>query len=227
MKNLILTILYFVFCIIFIFLENFNIFYLAIAIKGLIIPTLAIIYILKIKNDINGFHIKIILALFFSWIGDITLQFQLKNDLFFLIGLGSFLIAQLFYAITFFTTKGENKNTLIKTLIGIIYILSVSILISKLYVNLGDLKVPVIVYAAVITTMAIGSAFRLNKVNFRSFIIVLIGASVFILSDSLIAINKFLTPIEYARFYIMTSYVIAQYFIILGCLKQFNLSLLK
>ncbi len=227
MKNVLYSFLYFIVCIIFIILEDLNIFYIALVAKGLIIPILGMIYYQKIKNDMNSFHFKIIAALFFSWIGDLTLQFQVKNDLFFLIGLGSFLIAQLFYAISFFSTKGIKSNFTLKLLIGIIYILAVALLISKLYPNLGDFRIPVIIYASVITSMAIGSASRLNKVNFTSFMYVLIGATIFIISDSLIAINKFLLPIEYARFYIMITYVIAQYLIAVGCLKQFNLSLIK
>jgi uncharacterized membrane protein YhhN len=49
---------------------------------------------------------------------------------------------------------------------------------------------------------------------------VLIGAVLFMISDSLIAIDKFATPIPYPTLFIMGTYVFAQYFIAVGVLKN-------
>ena len=76
--------------------------------KALIIPVLFIIYYRLIKDQVNTFHRIIISALIFSWLGDITLEFEWANDIFFMVGLSCFLIAQILYLIAFFSTQGEN-----------------------------------------------------------------------------------------------------------------------
>ncbi len=61
---------------------------------------------------------------------------------------------------------------------------------------------------------------------------VFIGAIVFVISDSILAINKFYTPIEKSSFFIMLTYLVAQYLIVIGVLKlnpkkQNNISQIK
>jgi uncharacterized membrane protein YhhN len=45
------------------------------------------------------------------------------------------------------------------------------------------------------------------------------GALLFVMSDSLLAINKFVHPIPEAGFLIMSTYILAQYFIVQGSRK--------
>ena len=49
--------------------------------------------------------------------------------------------------------------------------------------------------------------------------IVLLGAVFFVTSDSILAINKFHSPITLATFWIMLTYLIAQFCITYGILK--------
>lgn len=49
---------------------------------------------------------------------------------------------------------------------------------------------------------------------------VAIGAVLFILSDSAIAVDKFLQPIPAATWIIMTTYAAAQYLIVTGVVEQ-------
>jgi uncharacterized membrane protein YhhN len=48
---------------------------------------------------------------------------------------------------------------------------------------------------------------------------VFVGAISFVVSDSLLAINKFYEPIERSSFLIMLTYLVAQYLIVVGILK--------
>jgi len=65
-----------------------------------------------------------------------------------------------------------------------------------------------------------------NILFFRKiYLLVLAGAILFVLSDSMIAINRFTQPFELARIAIMSSYITAQYLIAIGCTRQFNLTL--
>ena len=207
------TILYFATGIVFIALETIGVAWISIAVKSLIIPLLIWLYLRFVRGHWNRFHSMIIIALIFSWIGDITLQLTQFKESFFLIGVGCFLIAQLIYMVTFFTTPGEN-----------------SVFFRKIY-----LVVPVVLYGMgilwllydglVIMTMLLAAINREKKVNKQSFLLVLAGAIIFVVSDSILAINKFAQPFELGRIASMTSYITAQYLIALGCARQFNLTL--
>ncbi len=221
------SLLYFGTGITFIVLETFHIIYPGLIVKALIIPILIWLYLRFTKGETNGFHRIIITALVFSWIGDVTLQLTQFNEMFFMVGLGSFLIAQLLYVIAFFTTKGQNVLFFRKVYLVVPPVLFGVLILWLLSDGLGDMKLPVTVYTIVILTMVLAAINRKAKVNPQSFQLVLIGAVIFVISDSLIAINKFTQAFELARVAIMSAYITAQYLIALGCLKQYNLTLDK
>jgi len=220
-----LSTIYFAIGIIFISLETIGAKWPGLIAKALIIPVLFLLYFRLIKGQINGFHRMIMSALVFSWLGDITLQLQEKNDIFFMIGLSCFLLAQVMYLIAFFSTKGENVLFFIKIYLILPVILYGVFLLYILYDGLGDMKMPVTIYAVVILTMLTSALNREKKVNRQSYILVLIGAILFVLSDSMIAIDKFGYPFVLSRVAIMTTYITAQYLIVIGCLKQFGIGL--
>jgi uncharacterized membrane protein YhhN len=56
----------------------------------------------------------------------------------------------------------------------------------------------------------------------KSFTYVFIGSVLFVLSDSMIAINKFFHPIQNEGILIMSTYIAAQFLIMRGILKQFE-----
>jgi uncharacterized membrane protein YhhN len=62
---------------------------------------------------------------------------------------------------------------------------------------------------------ALKGSFQWNAIPFQS---VLIGALLFIASDSILAFNKFYQPIPYASLLIMVTYLAAQYGIVWGIL---------
>ena len=219
------TLLYFAAGITFIALETIGVAWISIAVKSLIIPLLIWLYLRFVRGHWNRFHSMIIIALIFSWIGDITLQLTQFQESFFLVGLGSFLITQLIYMVAFFITPGKNTLFFRKIYLlipvalygwGILWLLSA---------GLGDMKLPVTVYTVVILSMLLAAVNREKKVNRQSFLLVLAGAILFVLSDSMIAINKFSQPFELARIAIMSSYITAQYLIAIGCTRQYNLTL--
>jgi len=84
------------------------------------------------------------------------------------------------------------------------------------------MKIPVLVYGAVVCLMGFTSTMRNS--NQLSYYLVFIGASLFVASDSLIAINKFLfsSSLFLAQPCIMILYVAAQYFIVRGLIKSYN-----
>ncbi|WP_281239419.1 lysoplasmalogenase [Flavobacterium praedii] len=163
-------------------------------------------------------------ALTFSWIGDIILLFADKGELYFIFGLVAFLLSHLVYIILF--SKQQNTRTIDNKIIfwiGVLAILTYFVfMINTLFPKLGPLKIPVLVYAIVITTMLF-FAFKGNlKWAIPANNYILIGAIVFVSSDSILAFNKFYAPIAHASFYIMATYCLAQYLIVKGILKLNN-----
>ena len=76
------------------------------------------------------------------------------------------------------------------------------------------------IYAAVICTMLLGSLHILYKVNRPANILYVSGALFFVMSDSLLAVNKFYQPLAYAGVFIMLTYCLAQYLIVRGFIEQ-------
>ncbi|NJM25768.1 MAG: lysoplasmalogenase [Bacteroidia bacterium] len=86
--------------------------------------------------------------------------------------------------------------------------------------HLGALKIPVVIYALVLVTMVLSALYRFGKTTTLSFWLVLGGALLFMTSDSLLAINKFIAPLPMAGFWIMLTYGAAQWCIVVGLLQH-------
>lgn len=154
-------------------------------------------------------------ALFFSWGGDVFLMFESQHELAFIFGLLSFLIAHICYIVLF--TKDSSVGWLKKNVWAAVPILLYGVgLMSWLWSYLNELKIPVLVYASSIMGMGLLALNRKGNVNEGSFWTVFIGALLFVLSDSMIAINKFYEPIPYAQIWIMITYALSQWMIVKG-----------
>ncbi len=156
-------------------------------------------------------------ALLFSWIGDVVLISD--DESYFLYGLGAFLIAHIFYIVTFRKCKDDNheipmmkRYPLTAIAIGV----AGAAMFFKIKDGLEAMELPVLIYTAIIITMAIQALNRHKKTTARSFELVMIGALLFMVSDSIIALNRFNEPIEYASMWIMLTYCAAQYLIVKG-----------
>jgi len=185
-------------------------------IKSLIIPILMILFIVNLKLFLNRLNLIMLAGLFFSWAGDVVLEFEGL----FIPGLGCFLLAHLMYLIVFFKTPGKNVIFRNRWYLLIPVILAGTGLIFYLYNDLAAMKIPVIIYSIVILTMFTGAINRLEKVNRTSYYLVLAGAILFVISDSAIAINKFSHHFDSSGIVVMTTYIIAQYLIVSGYIKQ-------
>ena len=93
------------------------------------------------------------------------------------------------------------------------FLLFYSVLISVLAPNLNDLLIPVMVYGIAISIF--GTVAFLNYLADKSSLsmTLLQGAILFILSDSMIALNKFHEQQAFYPVTIMLTYIMAQYLI--------------
>ena len=186
-------------------------------------PILICYVFYNIDNINKKPKIYLLLALFFAMLGDVFLMFSDFNEIFFLIGLSMFLITHGFYIVLFLTTKRAELNLgkfLVNILIIISYYFSLMFVIAdKLY----SYAIPVYVYGIVLSFMlfvAFISGYQKQKK------IVVIGAILFVLSDSLIAINKFYMTEsnEFIGSGIMLTYLLGQFFIVYGVTKYLSSS---
>ncbi len=191
--------------------------------KPLLIPVL-IFYLLAQTNYRNDNLVKwIVAALFFSWAGDVLLLFEGNNSIYFLGGLSAFLLVHIFYIIFFhqIRMKENIKSSPWLLLIVVIYYAVLMNMLTPQFDNpeFHKLKLPVRVYGVVICFMfllAFHMLFLKNKAPGRW---MMMGALLFVLSDSLLAINKFYLSFETAGILIMLTYGLAQLFIVVGAIK--------
>ncbi|HEX2845369.1 MAG TPA: lysoplasmalogenase [Chitinophagaceae bacterium] len=189
--------------------------------KPLIVITVAGYFFYATKDVQSRLKVWIGSALLFSWGGDILLMFQDKKSLFFLLGLSSFLLAHIFYIIFLHKVRLAEK---IKPRLWTLLVVAIyySVLITFLSPWLGDMRLPVRVYGMVISFMLLLALHLLFLANRKAGLYIAIGAILFVLSDSLLAINKFYQPFEAAGFLIMLTYGLAQLFLIIGASNYLN-----
>ncbi|MBC8046473.1 MAG: lysoplasmalogenase [Fimbriimonadaceae bacterium] len=182
--------------------------------KILLMPFLIGYVIVSAGNTIKP-ALFLLIALLFSWAGDIILL-NSGEDVYFMFGLASFLCAQIAYIFTFkkFSLKNTQRISGFYFVPFIIYATALFILV---YPKLDTMLLPVALYTIIITLMGIAALARKGKTTSYSFQFVLIGAISFIVSDSLIAINKFYNSFNAASICIMLTYIVAQYLIATGC----------
>jgi uncharacterized membrane protein YhhN len=223
MKFKVLYIFYFLSGFLYIILQDKSYFLPGLLTKAVIIPILMVIFTGNLRSNPDRLHRLMFAGLFFSWAGDVILEFTEINGDLFIPGLVFFLLAHVMYLTVFFITPGKNVilNKRIYLLIPVL--ISGTGLVYFLYNDLADMRIPVILYAAVILTMLAGAINRIEKVNRRSYLMVLGGAILFLISDSALAINKFSSHFESSDIVIMSTYLLAQFLIVKGYIEQFRL----
>lgn len=160
-------------------------------------------------------------ALICSWIGDVLLLFPNL----FLYGLGAFLLAHLCYIFAF---KIAQKNPFSIGQVNFIrlffYNLPIYIIAAIAYFliqpGLGTLKIPVIIYLIVIVLMVTVARERFGNTNPVSFWQVFIGGFLFMVSDGILALNKFFQPFPEAGVMVMGTYILAQLLIVRGIMAH-------
>ena len=201
--------------------------------KPLIMLSLGVYYLYQTRRQSSRVHTFMIWAILFSLCGDILLW--MKGETYFLLGLSSFLLAHICY-IGAFSIKSGHSNSNSQTLISrkpwliLLFVGYLILLLWGIYPALEQMLVPVIVYALTITIMAVTALNRWQMVSEHSFGWVFMGALLFVLSDSLIALGRFgghLISIPLLQYWIMGTYMCAQFFIVKGMLKMNNKSIIQ
>ncbi len=166
----------------------------------------------------------IILALAFCLAGDIFLLFQKDDIIYFQYGLAAFLVGHVFYILFFNRIKPFAKETALFTFICGLGILAYLIfLLVILWRNLAkdQLEIPVALYAFTIGFLLLSTLNLLTNRRMRniawSFFIP--GAAFFILSDSILALDKFYSEVSHADLLITITYSTAQFLLVAGATR--------
>lgn len=157
----------------------------------------------------NRYFWLIFTGLLFSAAGDVFLM--LPKDRF-VPGLVSFLIAHLLYIAAFSAPAG----LFAAPLLALPYLVGTGVLLAILLPKTGKLAVPVIVYSIALATMGWLAASRWQALQDDASFYAMIGAILFMVSDSVLAINRFARPFRAAEVILLSTYFAAQTLIALS-----------
>lgn len=160
------------------------------------------------------FRWVILTGLVFSLAGDVFLMFE--KDLF-IWGLGSFLIAHIFYVVAFAMEVPWDPSQVLWLLpFALVALIMMKILWPRLP---GKLRVPVIIYVIALVFMGWFAARRFDAELFGnlSATLCLVGASLFLISDGVLSIRRFIDKKPVYQVIVLGTYFPAQLCFALAC----------
>ena len=173
--------------------------------KPAIIPSLIALYYFSSKKKNNWY----LIALVFSFLGDVLLM---DKDNLFLYGIAAFLLTQILY-IFIIVRQMQRPSNFHKYLYAFLFVNYVVYLMTLLKPNLGDFFYPVLVYGIAISVFGLVATLNYVSKRTRPALYLMLGAMLFIASDSMIALNKFHFAKAFYPVAIMITYILAQYLI--------------
>lgn len=95
-------------------------------------------------------------------------------------------------------------------------------LIGLLKPNLGELFYPVVVYGVAVSIFGLVATLNFVTTRTKASLFLVVGAMLFVISDSMIALNKFHEPQTIYPVAIMVTYILAQYLIYRFVIRKEN-----
>jgi len=159
--------------------------------------------------DPSLYKYAILAGLVFSLAGDVFLM--LPSDRF-IAGLVSFLIAHIFYIVAF--TSGTGFSFSLLSLLP--FAIYGAVMFSILAPHTDKMKLPVLAYIVVILVMVWQACSRWGQTGGSSALQAFLGAVLFVISDSVLALDRFRGKFKAARLLILVTYISAQWLIALS-----------
>jgi uncharacterized membrane protein YhhN len=172
-------------------------------IKAVPVAALAVIVLRNVRHRAGYL---LLAGLLLSVVGDVALD--LDRERFFLVGLAAFLVAHVLYIAAFAHGFALAARRLPFAALVVCYAAVLAVLLRHVPC---DKLVPVMAYLTAISAMVI-SAICIRRIS----PLLVVGAAVFMLSDTVIAINKFMYPIPHSTIYNIGLYFVAQFLIVRG-----------
>lgn len=184
--------------------------------KPLLIPSL-VIYLFSSAAGSRKLLFFALAALVLSWAGDCILLADRVIGGYFVYGLVAFLAAHILYVAHFLKLRKaagiQSRPSIVFFVLVVLYAVG---LLYSLRPHLGGMMYPVVIYGAVISVMFASSLGAIPKGGARYANAGAVGALLFLASDSLLAINRFAAPIDFAATLTMLTYGLAQFLIAEG-----------
>ncbi|HRH05193.1 MAG TPA: lysoplasmalogenase [Burkholderiaceae bacterium] len=152
----------------------------------------------------------ILLALVFCLIGDIALMFE--GDMPFIAGLLAFLIGHALFIAVFL----EWQPVWILPAWWPVMAIYALVMLVWLLPRTGKLAPAVLVYMAIIFTMAFAAANVSPTIGWQGKPLLMLGALLFVLSDSILAIDRFIKPLSLGHALTLATYYSALWCIVVG-----------
>ena len=149
-------------------------------------------------------------ALFFSFLGDVFLLSE--AELYFMLGLGAFLMSHTLF-ISMVIKEMKISSAKQKIIAAVPFVLTFTSLLLLLKNSLGGLLLPVVVYGFVISVFGAVSLLSYLAFKSKASFLLFLGAVFFVVSDSVLAINKFYDAKSYYPVIVIITYIVAQYLI--------------
>ncbi|MFN4079538.1 MAG: lysoplasmalogenase [Saprospiraceae bacterium] len=191
--------------------------------KPLLMPAL-LLWIWSQVPERSGPFRALLWSLTFATAGDVLLMFAGRGAKggagWFEAGIGAFLLAQCAYIAAFRQMAAGRiavwRRSPWLTILLTVYVFALMCLI--LPAAAAALRGPVLVYGFSLYGAAL-MALNLRGANGAETIFA--GMTLFVISDSLIAINRFVQPLPAAGVWIMATYIVGQFLIVKGTLRWF------
>lgn len=176
--------------------------------KPLTMALIISLAVISSSHIYSSYKYLILAALIFSFLGDVFLMLPSNK---FIQGMLTFLAAHILYSLAF-VQNVEVYHYLILILI-LIYAVIIYLV---LYKKLDKLRIPVLLYVIAVAIMGWLAVNRYLNFHDTKSLCVLIGGSLFLLSDSAWAINRFRKEFRAAEVIILGSYFSAQLLLVLS-----------
>ena len=182
------------------------------ATQVLLMPLLAAVLWLQATAPRSRLVVLTLVALGLSWLGDSAPKLT-DGDAAFLVMVGFFLLAQVAYIVAFWPYRASSVLHVRRPLL-LVYVAAVVGLVAACVGGAAGMLVPVLVYGALLGTMAVLS----TGVNGLT----AVGGALFLVSDGLIALNAFADGFDLPGqgFWVMSTYIAAQSLIVGGVLRE-------
>ncbi len=177
--------------------------------KPLTIVLIMLVGVVSAEPGSAAYRTFILAGLAASLAGDILLMLPKRP---FAAGLACFLVAHGFYILAFRPSPGHRVTPVLL----LPFIILGLLVFRTLAPVLGRMKFPVLIYVAAITAMACLAAARFVDLGGSRTLFAFAGATLFLVSDSVLAYNRFVRPFSAAQFIILGTYFPAQLLIALS-----------
>ncbi len=159
----------------------------------------------RLTSEVPGYRRLVIAGLLLSTLGDVFLMLPFDG---FVFGLGSFLLAHVAYL---FALRKRGSWWAVRWPMAA-YAIIAALVFAQLWPRLPvELRVPVIVYVPALAGMAAQAASVWRQQPCAMTRMAAIGGAFFVLSDAMLALDRFSVPIPHAPAWVLVTYWIAQW----------------